>query len=68
MIAPVGKSSDERIVYNKDGTIKSKDRNLREFDSYRNLTKTTHLTAKGGAQDFELADVTYRTITYYGKD
>jgi hypothetical protein len=68
VIAPVGKGSDEHITYNKDGTIKSKDRFMREFDSYHNMTKTTHLTATGDSADFEQADVTYRTITYYGKD
>jgi antitoxin component YwqK of YwqJK toxin-antitoxin module len=68
VIAPGGKGSEDRTTYNKDGTIKSKERYIREFDSYRNLIKTTHLTANGDSQDFEPADVTYRTITYYGKD
>ncbi len=67
-IVPIDKGSDERIVYNRDGTIKSKDRFIREFDSCHNMTKTTHLTAKGDSADFEMADITYRTITYYGKD
>jgi antitoxin component YwqK of YwqJK toxin-antitoxin module len=68
VMVPVGKGSEERITYNKDGTIKSKDRFVREFDSYHNMIKTTHLTAQGDSPDFEPSDVTYRTITYYGKD
>lgn len=68
VIAPAGKGSEDRTTYNKDGTLKSKDRFVREFDSYQNMIKTTHLTAKPDSADFEPADVTYRTITYYGKD
>ena len=62
------KGGEDRIVYNKDGTIKSKERFAREFDSYKNMIKTTHLTASGDSPDFVPADVTYRTITYFGKD
>lgn len=67
-IVPVGKGNDDRIIYNKDGTIKSKERSIREFDSYHNMIKTTHLTATGDSTDFQTIDVTYRTITYFGKD
>jgi antitoxin component YwqK of YwqJK toxin-antitoxin module len=31
------KGGEERIVYNKDGTIKNKERFIREFDSYKNM-------------------------------
>jgi antitoxin component YwqK of YwqJK toxin-antitoxin module len=62
------KGGEERIVYNQDGTIKSKERFIRAFDSYRNMIKTTHLTANGDSADFVPADVTYRTITYFGKN
>ncbi len=62
------KGSEDRFVYNKDGTIKRKDRFIREFDSSENMIKTTHLTANGDSSDFVPADVTYRTITYFGKD
>jgi antitoxin component YwqK of YwqJK toxin-antitoxin module len=65
---PIAKGSEDRVSYNKDGTIKSKERFLREFDSYHNMIKQTHLTAKGDFSDFAPVDVTYRTITYYGKD
>lgn len=68
VMVPLSKGSEERIAYNKDGTIKSKDRFIREFDSYHNMTKTTHLTAKGDSSDFEPIDIAYRTITYYEKD
>ncbi len=60
--------SEDWVLYNKDGTIKSKQRVMREFDSYHNMTKTTQLTAMGDSSDFKLSDVTYRTITYYRKD
>jgi len=62
------KDGVDRITYNKDGTIKSRDRYVHEFDSYKNVIKTTHLTANGDSPDFVPADITYRTITYFGKD
>jgi antitoxin component YwqK of YwqJK toxin-antitoxin module len=62
------KGGEERIVYNKDGSIKSQERFVHEFDSFKNVIKTTHLTANGGSSDFVPADITYRTITYFGKD
>ena len=65
---PIAKGSEDRVTYNKDGTIKSKERFLREFDSYHNMIKQTHLTARGDSSDFAPVDVTYRTITYFGKD
>jgi len=60
--------SEDRVSYNKDGTIKSKERFLREFDSRQNMIKETHLTAKGDSSDFTPDYVYYRTITYFEKD
>jgi antitoxin component YwqK of YwqJK toxin-antitoxin module len=62
---PGAKDGGERIIYNPDGTIKSKERFTREFDSHHNLIKTIRLVAEGDSQDFKPADVTYRTIEYY---
>jgi antitoxin component YwqK of YwqJK toxin-antitoxin module len=56
---------DERVQYNPDGTIKSRERFTREFDSHGNMIKTTRSVATGDSADFALADVTYRTIEYY---
>jgi antitoxin component YwqK of YwqJK toxin-antitoxin module len=63
-----GKGGEDRISYNKDGTIKIKERFIREFDSYHNMIKTTHLVADGDSQEFKPADISYRTITYYGQN
>ena len=60
--------SEDRVSYNKDGTIRNKERILREFDSHQNMVKETHLTAKGDSSDFTTDYVYYRTITYFGKD
>lgn len=56
---------DERVQYNPDGTIKSRERFTREFDSHGNMIETTRLVATGDSADFVLADVMYRTIEYY---
>jgi antitoxin component YwqK of YwqJK toxin-antitoxin module len=63
-----GQGSEDWILYNKDGTIKSKERIVREFDSHRNMIKETRLNAKGDSADFTPSYVAYRTITYFGKD
>jgi len=60
--------TEDLVLYNKDGTIKSKERTLREFDSHQNMIKETHLTAKGDSADFTPGYVAYRTITYFEKD
>jgi len=62
------KGTFERVMYNRDGTIFRRDRFVQEFDSYRNMIKSTNSSAKGDSQDFEPAGVTYRTINYYGKN
>jgi len=63
-----GNGTEDLVLYNKDGTIKSKERTLREFDSHQNMIKETHLTAKGDSADFTPGYVAYRTITYFEKD
>lgn len=63
-----GQGSENWVLYNKDGTIKSKERIIREFDSYQNLIKETRLTASGDSSEFVPGEVTYRTITYFGKN
>ena len=63
-----GNGTEDLVLYNKDGTIKSKERTLREFDSHQNMIKETHLTAKGDSADFTPGYVDYRTITYFEKD
>ena len=65
---PIAKGREDRVTYNKDGTIKSTERHVREFDSYHNLIKDTRSMSKGDSSDFAPVDVTYRTITYFGKD
>ena len=62
---PVRDGTSDRVGYNRDGTVRGTDRFISELDSHHNLIKTTHLTAKGDSKDFELVDITYRTITYY---
>ncbi len=64
-ITPYGKDGTERIQYNSDGTIRSKERFTREFDSHGNMIKTTRSVATGDSENFEPADITYRTIEYY---
>ena len=66
VVTPLGKGSEERVKYNKDGSIKSKDRFIREYDSYQNMIKTTHLAAKSDSSEFEPVGTSYRTITYFG--
>jgi hypothetical protein len=61
----VRNGTSERVIYNRDGTVRGTERFIREFDSHHNLIKTTHLMAKGDSTDFEPVDITYRTITYY---
>jgi hypothetical protein len=68
VVTPLGKGGEERVTYNKDGTVRGKERFLREFDSYHNMIKTTHLTAKVDSSEFEPVEITYRTITYYEKN
>lgn len=63
-----GNGTEDLILYNKDGTIKIKERTLREFDSHQNMIKETRLTAKGDSPDFTSGYVVYRTITYFEKD
>jgi hypothetical protein len=53
--------------YDRDGSILSRQRAASEYDSYGNLLKITKLVAKGDSQNFAPTEVTYRTITYYGK-
>lgn len=62
---PGAKDGGERIIYNTDGTIKSKERYSREFDTHGNLIKTVRSVAEGDSQDFKPTDVTYRIIEYY---
>jgi hypothetical protein len=63
-----GQGSEDWILYNKDGTIKSKERILREFDSHQNMIKETRLNANGDSADFTPSSVAYRMITYFEKD
>jgi len=63
-----GNGTEDWILYNNDGTIKSKERILREFDSHHNMIKETRLTAEGNSADFTPGSVGYRTITYFEKD
>ena len=62
---PARNGTSDRVIYNRDGTVRSTERLISEFDSHRNLIKTTHLTARGDSTEFEPVDITYRTITYY---
>jgi hypothetical protein len=62
---PIEKGGDERIQYNPDGTVKSRERFTPEFDSHGNMIKITRSVATGDSTDFVLTDVTYRTIEYY---
>jgi antitoxin component YwqK of YwqJK toxin-antitoxin module len=59
------KDGPQRIIYNADGTIKSKERYEREFDAHGNIIKMVRLVAEGDSADFKPVDVTYRTIEYY---
>jgi antitoxin component YwqK of YwqJK toxin-antitoxin module len=63
-----GHGSEDWILYDKGGTIKSKERILREFDSHQNMIKETRLNAIGDSADFTPSYVAYRTITYFEKD
>jgi antitoxin component YwqK of YwqJK toxin-antitoxin module len=62
---PDGKGGEERTDYNPDGTVRSKERITREFDSYGNLIKEFRSVAKGPAGKYEPVSVMYRTIEYY---
>jgi hypothetical protein len=62
------KEAIERVIYNRDGTVRSTERLVREFDSHDNMIKTTRLSAKGDSKDFETVDIFYRSITYYQKN
>lgn len=63
-----GHGSEDWLLYKKDGTIKSKERILREFDSHQNMIKETRLNANGESADFTPSSVAYRMITYFEKD
>ena len=56
-----------RVNYNRDGTIKSRERYLHEYDSHHNIIKTLRLEAQGDSGEFEPVEVTYSTFTYYEK-
>ncbi|HKC64743.1 MAG TPA: hypothetical protein VKB86_13965 [Pyrinomonadaceae bacterium] len=64
-IIPFGKSGNERIQYNVDGTIRSRERTTVEVDSHGNFVKITRLVAKSDSEEFEPIEITYRTIEYY---
>src|SRR5262244_2150156 len=63
-----GEGTQNKTIYNRDGTIKSTERRIMEFDSYHNMIKVTRLIADGNSSDFKPVDITYRTIVYYAKD
>lgn len=63
-----GRNGEEKIQFNQDGTIRTRERRTHEFDSYGNVIKTLRSIAKGDSSDYKPIDVTYRTIEYYGKD
>jgi hypothetical protein len=62
-----GPGALNQVIYNRDGTIKSRERLLHEYDAHHNIIKTVHLSAQGDAGEFEPVEVTYRTFTYYEK-
>jgi antitoxin component YwqK of YwqJK toxin-antitoxin module len=62
------KNGEEKIRYNPDGSVRSRERRTHEFDSYGNVVKTLRSIANGNSADFKPIDVLYRTIEYYGKD
>jgi len=68
VIASENPRQEDRVIYNKDGTIKEKVRILREFDSHQNMIKATWLSATGESAEFKPLWITYRTITYYEKN
>jgi hypothetical protein len=61
----IGENVDETLIYNPDGTIKSKERYARELDSHHNVIKTVSSVAEGDSMDFKPVEMTYRTIEYY---
>jgi hypothetical protein len=62
------KNGEEKIQYNPDGSVRSRERRTHEFDSYGNVIKTERSIAIGNSLDFKPLDVLYRTIEYYRKD
>lgn len=63
-----GRGTVNQVIYNRDGTIKRRERLIREFDSHHNIIKTLHLSAPGNSEEFEPVEVTYGTFTYYEKN
>ncbi|MDT5123768.1 MAG: hypothetical protein QOC96_3250 [Acidobacteriota bacterium] len=61
----ITKDVSERIQYNPDGTIRSRDRFTFEFDSHNNLIKRIWSVAVGDSTDFVPVEVMYWTIEYY---
>jgi len=55
------------VIYKRDGTIRSRERYLHEYDAHHNLIKSLHLSAQGDSGEFEPVEVTYRTFTYHEK-
>lgn len=55
---PDGKGGQDLIDYNPDGTVRSRERRTREFDSYGNLIKEVRSVAKGPAAKLEPVSVT----------
>lgn len=65
---PNGRNGSDLITYNPDGSMLSRERRVNEFDSNGSLVKMTLSVAKGDSQTFVPTQVTYWTVTYYGKD
>lgn len=66
--APRGKNASEQIIYNRDGSTLNREHRTTEVDSYGNVVKMTRFVAEGDSQNFEPVEVTYWTMTYFGKD
>jgi hypothetical protein len=63
-----GRGTVNQVIYNRDGTIKSRERLVREYDPHHNVIKSLHLSAPGDSEEYQPVEVTYGTFTYYEKN
>lgn len=67
-ISQSGKSGNEIIQYNPDGTVKHKSRLQSFHDSHGNVVRQIMSESVDGTDNFKVVGVQYVTIVYYGND